>query len=208
MYYNESDFSLQEIERFGLRKERLLDTIASVLDVSYPYRIITKLMRYGRSKAFYYRAETYESRGYILSDNGHEIVHILVHETIGVSENEFLSEGLAEAFQLEQDYSDIIQRFVAYRGEQDSVMGDSTWRMSRSDIVEKLIENGFEDTYYDYLLAGAFTRYLYDRYGIAKVKELYRVSCYARPEVLDKSFTELFHVPIDSVVNRFFDLYF
>ena len=203
IYYNESEFSFQEVSRFAERKEDLLTFITDELSISYDGQIVTYLKFDGTSRAFVNYGFTEESRSYVLSDNGHEIVHIVANQTMGRPYCSFLVEGLAEALQLEQSYTNVIERFIVYRDYQDSREGDSLWRSGKSSIRNKLLLDQFDYSSYDYLMAGAFVRYLIDLSGIGNVKELYVAGTNADPVMLENKFEEIFGSPVDSVANSF-----
>jgi hypothetical protein len=136
-----------------------------------------------------------------MTDNGHELIHVVVFKTLGESPVSFLVEGFAEAFQL--DYNHPIERFVSYC----TMVNDSA--PFAVSIADQITENRyFNYSYFSYLCAGAFIKYLVELHGISKVKEMYRASILYQGDKLKNHFTAIFGSTIEESEQQFLQKYF
>ncbi len=196
VYYLESEFTVFEVESIAERKERLLKYINESLEVSFEKIIDAYLFvePYGRAWASNFRS-TCESRDYVLSDVGHEIIHVVVDEELGRTHSKFLTEGFAEAFQL--DFSHPIERFVDYC-DSNRCFRDST------AIADQLIRGAFDHSHLSYIRAGAFVSYLADAYGILKTKDFYRASTADTGQKLAGDYERIFGSSVDESEHAFY----
>ncbi|MBN1576570.1 MAG: hypothetical protein JW913_08460 [Chitinispirillaceae bacterium] len=124
---------------------------------------------------------------------------MVANEELGRSRNKFLIEGLAKAFEF--DFRNPIDEFV------DECRSPYDLRYSTS-IADQLIRNGFDYSSFSYSRAGAFVRYLADKYGIAKTKELYSASTADTGQKFSGDFERIFGSPVEESEHAFYLKYF
>jgi hypothetical protein len=101
-----------------------------------------------------------------------------------------------------------IEEFVDYVHFGDSTNKcDSTWRSSHAFVPGKLLSGGFDRSYYEYLQAGAFVRYLTTRFGIEKVKAFYRASGDYDSYALGDSYASIFGESLQKSIDSFQEQY-
>lgn len=202
VYYRENDFSLQEVERIGRKKERILDRINREFEVNYDGCITAYLYLYGIRYAYSNtQEEIFESRPYALSDDGHEIAHIVTVEELGYSPNSFLKEGIAVALELKMDDYNVIEEFVEYHNKYHHYIDTGS-------IKEQILNDTFDYSYYSYLNAGAFVKYLMITVGVSEVKEFYIKSINYSSSALSKDFENIFCEDLATVEKEFIRIYF
>lgn len=201
IHFRECDYSLQEVKRFGEKKERLLRYINTALAVEFNTVIDTYLFISGSNPFATLTKKTFESCSYIHSDCGHEIVHVVTFETLGYSCSRFLIEGFAEAIELDFDHSNAIVRFVAH--------AKAVGKDKDLPIAEKISNNSsFIVCPYDYDMAGGFVKYLMCRWNIETVKEFYQASATCTPSALAQTFHDIFGISLQQAVADFEKKYF
>jgi hypothetical protein len=198
IYFEEKYFTLQEIERFAQKKERLYDYVTRALDVRYDGTIPVYLRSFiSDSVAGYatYGGTIDESRAYVLDDDGHEIIHVIADQTLGDCRIKVVCEGLAMALELDLENENVIQRFV-----QDGMS---------LRIAQKLLGNTLSSSTSDYYAAGAFVRFIIDEWGMDRFKAFYSGTAgYTAPERLAGLFVDYFGTSISSAEQMFNNKYF
>ncbi len=199
IYYSVIDYSFPEIERIAERKERLLARINGLLQVEFDGMIEAHLEAspcyYGYA---YYDGHTEESRGYVMEDDGHEIVHIVSYAALGYSQSRFMTEGLAVFIELDFEYQNAIEQFVEEYG---------CVSLDRGGPAQQLASGNFPGCYFDYVQAGAFVCYLAQEYGVDSLKAFYRQSCSYTGTWLEQAFEQTFGRTVWQVEQAFCDRY-
>jgi hypothetical protein len=210
IYYRETEFSLQEVQRIGHKKERLLDYINRSCGLDYQGTIAAYLYLYSDEYAYANtEEEIYESRRYVMTDPGHEIVHIVTFEELGYSYSGFFKEGIAVSFELDFENYNAIEHYVRYCRHIDSVDAETaTFYKTDMTISRQLGADDFDYSYYSYKRAGAFVKYLIFTFGIDKVKEFYTTSVYNPSSSRPGDFEKIFGAPIEAIEGRFTATFF
>jgi hypothetical protein len=211
IYYEEGHFSAQELVGIGERKERLLAYIEREMQVTVHGTIVCYLLDYDSYASGWtsWDGDVHESRSYVLTDDGHEIVHAVTFRTMGSSRNRFMLEGLAMCLELNFGNFSAIQRFVDYRDNGDrNNDGDTAWRETHASIEEQVLEYEWDHSYYSYLRSGAFIEYLRATSGMAKVKDLYCESVTCDWGELGERFEAIFGVSVAEAEHDFLSRYF
>lgn len=195
--YEDRYFTDYEIAVIGEKKERLLVNIAAALDVDFDDQITTYLFYEGEQYAYVYNGITYESRDYVLQDDGHEIAHIVSFSKIGRSNCNFLVEGLAVSLEYRPDTYNAIEDYLTYKPSSSDKKSDSL------SITRQILENRFDYSYYSYRKAGAFLCYLSNTYGVDALKEFYSESCKIKSSELELIFSEVFGLGLKDAENNF-----
>ncbi len=202
VYYLESDYTTAEVIPIAGRKERLLDYVNKALGLSFDGVIDAYLFLFSSSGEAWagYNGITCESRFYAMNDDGHEIIHVVTFTELGIPLNDFMIEGVAEAFQL--DFDNPIERFVSYCTERN-------YKPSyNSSIADQMAANTFDHTYFSYLRAGAFISHLHATYGLSNVKNYYRASVADTGKKLADDFAAIFGSTMKESENQFYVRYF
>ncbi len=197
IYYDDRYFADHELVSFGEKKEFLLEYINSQLGVNFNNEIAVYLYYKETEYAYVYNGVMYESRDYVLNDDGHEIAHIVSFDKLGRSKNKFLLEGLAVLLEYKTDDYNVIEEYLTYQPSRQEKKSDSL------SISRQILENRFDYTYYSYRKAGAFLCYIRNVYGMDKVKDFYRVSCKVAPGTLGNRFKEIFEIQLTDAENNF-----
>jgi hypothetical protein len=198
LYFDESLFSLQEAQRFIAKKERLLVYITKYLQVDFNGTIEVRTI--GRGSTFaYHSGNTQEARWYLLSDSGHEIVHIVAFKTLSYLSTTLFVEGLAEAACYDETGS-AIQRF---RDLTDRFPLDRPVGALYDPIRIQAISNRSDFSFFEYSRAGAFVEHCIETHGIERLKRFYRESYGIAESRRPDLFQECFGVPIDTAVIGF-----
>jgi hypothetical protein len=164
-FYDTSVYRRSEVVANGKAKEAHLKRITSELAVSFDKEIMVRLISASGDNwsGQAYPREPYfiqEDRDYFVSDNGHEIVHIVSFETMGFPNNRFFVEGLAAAHEL----SDQPKWTRLCFGFSDS-----------SQVAEALarVFDVTTSPEVNYALAGAYVEWLEQKFGIETFKAFY-----------------------------------
>jgi len=210
IYYYESEFSLQEVQRIGEKKERLLGYINEALSLDYDGLVSAYLYLIGDEYAYANtEEEIYESRNYVMTDPGHEIVHIVTFEELGYSLSGFLKEGIAVSYELDFENYNAIENYVNYRTHIDSVdISTSEWYETYMPLSKQLANDDFDYSYYSYQRAGAFTKYLVITFGVDKVKNFYVSSIDNATAMRPIDFENIFGKTIEDAEDDFLAVYF
>jgi hypothetical protein len=211
-YYNEQEYSLQEIQDNAARKERFLVYLDSVLDIRYEGTITVIMDAAGGTSVAYvdWKGTDHESRSYTWDDLGHEIVHVISYELWGWPQSDFLIEGLAEALQLEFEHTSAIEAFLRYQHTLDSLQGDgnpATHEHCPLSPFTQIQDDAFNHSYQSYLLAGAFMKYLMVKFGMEKVKAFYQGSSDYDPAGHTALFQRIFNRRLVDVSNELVGMY-
>jgi hypothetical protein len=202
IYFQESQYHLSQMPGIAERKERLLCFIDSALEVSFEGVIKTyltsgSLNNYGGQAS--HTGVVWESRLYVLGDDGHEIVHVVAFKELGYISNRFILEGFAMAFEL--TFENPIERFAVLCNTDNL---NPTLSIS---IADQVLNNDFAYIYQNYCRAGAFIYYLKELYGLNRIKQFYAAA--ADSEVsLGTSFTSIFGMSIQTGEKQFYSRYF
>jgi hypothetical protein len=202
IYYDDRYFADHEIVSIGEKKEHLLDYINSTLDVNFNEEIAVYLYYKEKEYAYVYNGVMYESRDYVLDDDGHEIAHIVSFDKLERSKNSFLLEGLAVMLEYKTDRYNAIEGYISYQPSKQEKKSDSL------TLARQILENRFDYTYYSYRKAGAFMCYLANVYGMEKLKEFYRVSCSVSSAALGHRFRDISGIEITTAEDNFKNRYF
>jgi hypothetical protein len=200
--YQDRYFTDNEIAAIGEKKEYLLQYIVSTLGVDFDDEITAYLYYKEEQYAYVFNGVTYESRDYVLKDDGHEIAHIVSFSKLGRSKSNFLLEGLAVALEYKTDDYNVIEEYLAYKPSVSEKRSDSLY------IASQILENRFDYTYYSYRKAGAFLCYLSNIYGMDKLKEFYSESCRVSLSGLGTVFRQMYGFDLFVAENNFRELYF
>ncbi len=205
IYYYEDEFSLQEVRRIGEKKERFLAFINNELALDYDGVVSAYLYLTGDEYAYANtEEETYESRSYVMTDPGHEIVHIVTFEELGYSQSAFLKEGIAVSYELDFENYNAIENYVRYRRHIDSTdAAHGEWYDTQQTISRQLGEDDFDYSYFSYQRAGAFVKYLTITYGIDKVNTFYSSSIDNPRSLRRVDFKKIFGASIEEVEKQF-----
>jgi hypothetical protein len=226
IHYDVDEFTPDEIKRIGEKKERILKSIEEKFQVTYS-GVITVQLFY---QSIHVHADRlrgiHESRKFVMNDNGHEIAHMVVLETMGGhSSLPFLVEGIAVALEVRLDYINALEAYVNYYKESQrrAAAVAALNNPSRLDTVDTspaknktvntitsqiLIEGNFDFSNRSYLRAGAFTQWLLQSFGEDKFKQLYRATFNTlSPDRINGLFRELFGEPVSILEERFNNLY-
>jgi hypothetical protein len=208
--YLESEFSLQEVERISIKKERFLAYAIEAMHLPYGGRIDAYLYLRGEEFAFAnINEETYESRAYVMTDPGHEIVHIVCFEGLGYSRSGFLKEGIATAFELDLNHYNAIEAFVDYTTYHSLIYKtDTGWVLRKPSIADQISNDKFDYDYYSYKQAGAFVQYLIEQFGVDKMKQFYSSTVKTSASLREKDFRDIFGASIAAVEKKFLNAYF
>lgn len=199
LYFYEDEYTLAEIENIALTKEMLLEHVNRSLDASFSGSIDCYLFKNPPGHAWAsYNGMIFEPRDYVLSDPGHEIVHVVVYATLGTTPNHFMAEGMAEAIQL--DYYHPAERYALLC----PASGDS---LTESIYID-LFENTFDYSACSYYRAGAFVDYCISVAGLGAVKALYEASRHESGTALYTSFVTIFNSSPYRFIADFADRYF
>ncbi len=190
-YYKEDYISVDEVATIAENEEALFSTITDLLVLEYTGKITYYL--YGDRKEFEGIPGAYAMGSEIhflcifcvdfckqgLND-AHEMTHALASQ-IGFQHG-FLAEGLAVYV---EDY--------VINGENLHGLIKILHTEERLTPLEDLVDDFWCDILYNYDIAGSFTVFLVEEYGIEKFKELYSEppSFFAFLEVYDKSIYDL-----------------
>lgn len=197
IHYEDRYFTEYEIAIIGEKKENLLANIAGALDVDFDDQITTYLFYEGEQYAYVYNGITYESRDYVLQDDGHEIAHIVSFSKIGRPDCNFLVEGLAVLLEYRPDTYNAIEDYLTYKPSSSEKKSDSL------SITRQILENSFNYSYYSYRKAGAFLCYLSNTYGMDALKEFYSECCTFKSSGLGIVFPEVFGLDLQDAENNF-----
>jgi hypothetical protein len=208
--YLESEFSQPEVERICIKKERLLSYANDALNLSYDGHILAHLYLWGEEFAYANtQEETFESREYVLSDGGHEIVHIVCFERMGYSQNGFLKEGIATAIELDLNYFNAIESFVDFSGYHGYIIKtDTGYASTKPTITRQIANDQFDYEYYSYKQAGAFVSYCIIRFGIEAVKAFYISTVKTSSVSRQDDFKRIFGFTVAEVEKKFLNTYF
>lgn len=165
-FYDINSYLRREIEANGKTKEAHLKRIESELGVSFDKEIMVRLISESGQNwsGQAYPREPYfiqETRNYFVQDNGHEIVHIVSFETLGLPEKRMFVEGLAAAHELDARPK---WTRLCY-SEMDST---DAFRFLGEMVDARVSE------IVDYDLAGAFVEWLEEEFGMEVFKAFYR----------------------------------
>jgi hypothetical protein len=202
IYYDDRYFADHELVSIGEKKEYLLSRINTKLDVCFNDVIPVYLYYKETEYAYVYDGVMYESRDYVLNDDGHEIAHIVSFDKLGRSKNNFLLEGLAVMLEYKTDQYNVIEEFLSYQPSKQEKKSDSL------TISRQILEDRFDYTYYSYRKAGAFLCYMANSYNMDRLKEFYRVSCNVLSVELGSKFKDIFGIEISAAEDNFKSRYF
>lgn len=200
--YDDRYFADHELISIGEKKEHLLDYINSKLGVNFNEEITVYLYYKETEYAYVYGGVMYESRDYVLEDDGHEIAHIVSFDKLGYSKNNFLVEGLAVVMEYKTDNYNVIEEYLSYQPSKQEKKSDSL------KISRQILENRFDYSYYSYRKAGAFLCYLANSYSMGKLKEFYQASCSVSSGKLGDRFKGIFGIDISTAEDNFKKAYF
>jgi hypothetical protein len=200
--YDDRYFADHELVTIGEKKEYLLDFINSNLGVNFNEEITVYLYYKETEYAYVHNGIMFESRDYVLNDDGHEIAHIVSFDKLGYSNNKFLLEGLAVALEYKTDHYNVIEEYLSYQPSKQEKKSDSL------KISKQILENRFDYSYYSYRKAGAFLCYLANVYSMSKLKEFYQASCSVSSEKLGDRFKGIFGIDILTAEDNFKKFYF
>lgn len=205
IYFLENEYTLSDLTQIGERKEHLYNYINKSLDVTFngvikTYLVVNDLWGFAAGAAAY-NGVTCESWHYVMSDNGHEIIHEFVFAELGISNNSFLTEGIAVAHELDLYQPDPVERFVNWCTDRSIV---PTFSIS---IANQMVNDSFEITYENYARAGAFIKFLETTFGLDDVKRLYKASI-TKGDDLGNEFNAIFGISIQEAEHRFYQKYF
>jgi hypothetical protein len=200
--YDDRYFADHELASIGEKKEYLLNFINSKLGVNFNEEITVYLYYKETEYAYVYGGMMFESRDYVLNDDGHEIAHIVSFDKLGYSKNNFMVEGLAVVLEYKTDHYNVIEEYLSYKPSKQEKKSDSL------TISRQILENRFDYSYYNYRKAGAFLCYLVNSYSMDKLKEFYTASCSVSFGNLGGRFIEIFGIDISTAENNFKNYYF
>ncbi len=210
IYFRESEFSLPEVQRIGDKKERLLNYVNQTLGLGYDGSVSAYLYLEGDEFAYANtEEEIYESRNYVMTDNGHEVVHIVSFEELGYSQSGFMKEGIAVSLELDFENYNAIKNYVTYRKHVDSVdISDSEWYEKYYPVSVQLATDDFTYSFYSYQRAGAFIKYLMVTYGMDTLLDYYNSTIDNPTSLRSENFEEIFGLSILEAEQQFKVLYF
>jgi hypothetical protein len=200
--YDDRYYTDKEIEAIGQKKEYLLESINANLGVRFNDMITAYLYYKEEQYAYAYNGAIYESRDYVMNDDGHEIAHIVTFSELGHSENKFLLEGIAVFLEYKLSEYNVIEEYLDYQPTSSERRSDSLV------ITRQILENRFDYSYYSYRKAGAFLCFLSNQYGIDKLKSFYSESCKVLSADLEQVFKKIFGSRLSVVENNFKKFYF
>jgi hypothetical protein len=200
--YDDRYYTDKEIEVIGQKKEYLLDRINTNLGVRFNDIITAYLYYKDEQYAYAYNGAIYESRDYVINDDGHEIAHIVTFGELGHSENKFLLEGIAVFLEYKLSEYNVIEEYLGYQPTSSERRSDSLF------IARQILENRFDYSYYSYRKAGAFLCYVSNLYGIDKLKSFYSESCKVQSADLGQVFQKIFGSALSAVESKFKKFYF
>ncbi|HEX2957459.1 MAG TPA: hypothetical protein VHO70_11550 [Chitinispirillaceae bacterium] len=195
--YDDRYFADHEIIAIGEKKEKLLEYLNSTLEVNFNKNITVYLYFKETEYAYVYNGVMYESRDYVLNDDGHEIAHIVSFDKLGHSKNKFMVEGLAVMLEYKTDHYNVIEEYLSYQPSKQEKKSDSI------TISRQILENRFDYSYYSYRKTGAFLCYLLNRSSMDKLKEFYCISCSVASGELGNRFQDIFGIEL-SVMEKDF----
>ena len=190
-YYDEEYLSYEEIETIALTQEDLFYRISDILDIQYTGKITYYLygnrMDYGGIPGAYAVGSEIHFLCIFCVDfckeglhDAHEMTHAL-SDNIGYQHG-LLAEGLAVYIE------DYIMKGVNLHGVVKILHTEG-----RLTSLEDLWEDYWCDILYNYDIAGSFTQFLIEEYGMEKYKQLYSHTLFqdAFPTIYGKSFSEI-----------------
>ncbi len=204
------NFRFLKYKESGEKKERLLSYANRILGVDYDGSVSAYLYLEGDEFAYANtEEEIYESRNYVMTDNGHEVVHIVTFEMLGYSQSSFMKEGIAVALELDFESFNAIKGYVNYRKHIDSVSStDSEWYETYYPLSRQLAKDEFSYSYYSYQRAGAFVKYLMITYGFDALVLFYITTINNSVSLRLQNFKEIFGITIFEAEQQFTELYF
>jgi hypothetical protein len=202
IYYYDCFLTPSTIENIGIIKERLLESINAYLETDYN-RIIEVFITDTVENSYASDEEqVYERVDYVLTDDGHEMAHIVSIQEWGHPLPSFLVEGIAVAAEVRRDGS-------AFSRYQNTI---KRMKKNNPDYLEIELErmkiclerNNWYTSYEEYEQAGAFIHFLKAEFGIKKVKDWYQ-SCIVETGVIVPAgtFSKIFKISLDSVIDKF-----
>lgn len=165
--YDTAVYRREEVIANGKVKEAHLKRITGELEVSFDKEIVVRLVSdLGETWAgLAHPTEPYfieETRSYFLSDNGHEVAHIVSFEALGkAARYRFFVEGLAAAHELDDRPKWARLCNASFRWISIPVVLDEMTLAQRSESV-------------DYALAAAYVEWLETEFGMERFKDFYR----------------------------------
>lgn len=165
-FFDTSVYSMPEVISNGKAKEAHLQRINKELGVSFEKEIMVRLISESGQNwsGQAYPREPYfiqETRDYFVEDNGHEVVHIVSFETLGLPWLRFFVEGLAAAHEL--DARPKYARLCGIRADPEELPG----------ILERMIGATISENV-NYELAAAYVEWLEVEFGLETFKSFYQ----------------------------------
>jgi hypothetical protein len=196
-FYDTSMFTKAEIESNGKTKEAHLSRIEKELGVSFKKEIIVRLIsESGQNWAGQaYPREPYfiqETRDYFVRDNGHEIVHIVTFETMGLPDSRFFVEGVAAAHEL--DDRPKWSRLCHNQADSSALMEILIGMLQVKSSAEV-----------DYALAAAYVEWLEEEFGVERFKSFYRDMSAYRISTLSSLLERNFGANEEALHKRFIE---
>ncbi|MBF0433325.1 MAG: hypothetical protein HQK83_18750 [Fibrobacteria bacterium] len=220
IYYHEDEFTPQEIKQIGARKEYLRKYINNTLETHFDGVIDVYLDWYlGENPNAEYTVGVFESRRYVMDDDGHEIAHIMVFETLGGDcDYDVMTEGMAVSLEYVDfsenatggNYQNALEMYARIMSMPDTSEEENEldWYKCDTSITSQFYDRYFDYSSGSYLRAGAFLIYLRSHWGIKKVKQLYgELMQYTSSEKIDQTFKELFGATLPELEMEFTRLY-
>lgn len=203
--YEENSLAAKDIEMIANGQEKCFGKICDTLKVNYPEKIKYYLYdsplevgkRYGISEPINGFAVWGENEIYAVYNENikcigpHEDAHLISY-LINAPKSNLISEGLAMYF--DEKWWDV-----------DNEQWASYYKKINTDLsIVKMLDNNIFDSYnceITYPIAGAFTKYLIDKFGIDKYINLYKIT----EEPKNNDFQKIFNYTIYDLELNFWN---
>jgi hypothetical protein len=199
IHYHEHDFSPFEIERIGVRKEKLLDSVNAYLQTSFDGVIEVCIHDSNAANHATVHGHTFERPAYARADNGHEIAHVVCFQEWGFARNTFMAEGVAVA--CEAFGATAVQKLKSAlcSGGTEAIAAEG------QAIRDALCDGAWRATSAEYLRAGAFVDFVRRHWGVARLKAWYRAMIDTQRDTLGGRFQSTVGLSLTRAIDMFKD---